>query len=374
MTEDVDGVTFTFTFRQKKEYKQRSGGARVISALFFMTLSLSRREFLAGLAAAPAFVSAYHERISSERKRVKIRDVQSMLMQGPGRNYTLVKITSDAGIAGIAEAYGSPGVGVKEQVLSLKEWLVGKDPLEIDKLYTDMGVGTRSLSGTRTDGSAHNLMRAVSGIEMALWDLAGKILDVPTWTLLGGKFRDKVRDESNRVLTTKELINIRTGFDNCRDAIGWDHDLTVHCHWEYDLRTSIQIAEAVETSKPVRLEDPLPVDYSESWKRLCAASRVPICMGENLARREGFKDFISSRRSASPTSRTCSDCRWPITTPAVRCARMHQHSGPLRFAITWHSKPSPVKATGWTRCCCWMARTSRMASSRRPKSPVWASS
>jgi len=48
-------------------------------------------------------------------------------------------------------------------VLSLKAWLVGKDPLEIDKLYTQMGEGTRDLSGTRTDGSAHNLMRAVSG-------------------------------------------------------------------------------------------------------------------------------------------------------------------------------------------------------------------
>ena len=78
-------------------------------------------------------------------------------------------------------------------MLSLKPWLVGKDPLEIDKLYTQMGEGSPSLSGTRTDGSAHNLMRAVSGIEMALWDLAGKILEVPTSTLLGGKFRDKVR-------------------------------------------------------------------------------------------------------------------------------------------------------------------------------------
>ena len=66
----------------------------------------------------------------------------------------------------------------------------------------------------------------------------------------------------------------------------------VHCHWEYDLRTSIQIADAVESIKPVWLEDPLPVDYSDSWKRLCESSKVPICMGENLARREGFKDFI----------------------------------------------------------------------------------
>ena len=303
----------------------------------------SRREILQSVAGAPllpVFFSAFHELAASERKRAKIRDLQVMILEGPGRTYTLVKITSDAGLYGIAEAYGTPGVGVKEQVLSLKPWLVGKDPLEIDKLYTQMGEGTRSLSGTRTDGSAHNLMRAVSGIEMALWDLAGKILEVPSSTLLGGRFRDKVRvydhaaprdmldkascadwaakakshpsgftchkfgfqnsdpatdkarDASNRVLTTKELINVRKGFENCREAVGWDHDLMAHCHWQYDLRTAIQIADAVESAKPVWLEDPLPVDYSSSWQRLCAASKVPICMGENLARREGFKDFI----------------------------------------------------------------------------------
>ncbi len=262
-----------------------------------------------------------------------------MMLEG-GRTYTLVKITADDGLFGIAEAYGSPGVGVKEQILSLKPWLVGKDPLEIDTLYVTMGEGTRNLSGTRTDGSAHNLIRAVSGIEMALWDLAGRILDVPTSTLLGGKFRDRVRvydhaapknmldkgackewaasvkahpagftshkfgfphtsltedpgrDPSNRMLSTRELINIQKGFENCREAIGWDHDIMVHCHWEYDLRTSIQIADAVESIKPLYLEDPLPVDYTDSWRRLCESTKVPICMGENLARREGFKDFI----------------------------------------------------------------------------------
>src|SRR5260370_37001308 len=66
----------------------------------------------------------------------------------------------------------------------------------------------------------------------------------------------------------------------------------VHCHWEYDLRTRIEIAAAVESRRPVWLEDPLPVDYSDSWRRLCASSPVPILTGENLARREGFKDFI----------------------------------------------------------------------------------
>src|SRR5436190_8046949 len=264
---------------------------------------LSRRRFLRGLGAAPfapAFLSSFHELAATERKRAKIRDVQVMVMQGPSRTYTLIKITSDAGLYGIAEGYGTPGVGVKEQVLSLKPWLIGKDPLEIDKLYTQMGAGTRDLSGTRTDGSAHNLMRAVSAIEMALWDLAGKTLEVPTSTLLGGRFREKVRvydhagprnqldkastsdwvakakahssgftchkfgmqtvetvaggaarggargsgagdgegggrsggrgnSDPTRMLSPKQLVTVQKGFENCREAMGWEHDIMVHC-------------------------------------------------------------------------------------------------------------------------------------------------
>ena len=288
---------------------------------------MRRREFL-----YLSTLSTFHKLTAADRGKTKIRDIQTMVIQGP-RTYTMVKVTSDAGIYGIGEAYGSPGVGVKEQILALKPELIGKDPLGIDAIYTGLG--------QRTDGSAHSLMRAVSGIEMALWDLAGKTLEVPVSTLLGGRFRDKVRmydhaapkemldpgscrewaqrvrsdpagftahkfgftrnkpdagdpgrDRANRLLSTAELTRIREGFENCREAIGYEHDLMVHCHWEYDLRTSIQIAEAVEGIRPLWLEDPMPPDYSDSWKRLCASSRVPICMGENLARRHQFKDFI----------------------------------------------------------------------------------
>lgn len=270
---------------------------------------------------------------AAEKGQHRIRDIQTMVLQG-GRTYLLVKVVADDGLFGIGEAYGTPGYGVREQIASLKPWLVGKDPLEIDKIYTTLGAGSANLAGTRTDGSAHGFMRAASGIEMALWDLAGKILGVPTSKLLGGRFRDRVRvydhsaprdmndkaacrewaakvkadpagftahkfgfahskaDPANRLLSTKELMRIREGFENVREAIGYDHDIMVHCHWEYDLRTSIQIAEAVAPIKPLWLEDPLGVDYSDSWKRLVASSTVPICMGENLARREGFKDFI----------------------------------------------------------------------------------
>jgi L-alanine-DL-glutamate epimerase-like enolase superfamily enzyme len=301
-------------------------------------MSLTRRRFATALAAAP-FLTRYHLLAEPERRRYKIRDIQSMVISGP-RTYTLVKITADNGVYGIGEAYGSPAIGVKEQILDLEPLLAGKDPLEIDAIYTHLGEGGKSLSGSRTDGSAHSLMRAASGIEMALWDLSGRLLGQPVTTLLGGHFRDRVRvydheaprnmldkascrewaakvkadksgftahkfgfphttqakdkgrDTGNRVLSTKEIIDVAQGFENCREAVGWDHDIMVHCHWEYDLRTSIQIAEAVAPMKPLWLEDPLEVDYSESWKRLVASSRVPICTGENLERRAGFKDFI----------------------------------------------------------------------------------
>jgi len=301
--------------------------------------NLSRRAFL-GRGMAASVLAGYYRLAAAQSRQLKIRDVRTMTVQGPSRTYVLVKVVADDGVQGVAEAYGTPAIGVKEQVLSMRPGLMGKDPLEVDSIYTFLDEHVRDLSGTRTDGSAHNLMRAASGIEMALWDLAGKALGVPTSTLLGGRFRQKVRvydhaaprnmldkascrewaqkvksdpagftahkfgfphtnpaadlarDPANRVLTTKELIEIRQGFENCREALGWDHDIMVHCHWEYDLRTAIQIAEAVEPIKPLWFEDPLQVEYSDAWTRLCQSVHVPICTGENLARRQGFKDFI----------------------------------------------------------------------------------
>lgn len=286
---------------------------------------------------------AYQVLSETEKGRQKIRDIKVMMLQG-ARSYTLVKVIAEDGLYGIGEAYGSPGAGVKEQIEAIKPSLIGQDPLAIDVIYTTMGQnpkpGTGWAGSSRTDGSAHALMRAASGIEMALWDLAGKILGVSSTVLLGGKFRDKVRvydharprdlldrasceawalqvkenptgitchkfgfshttpetdagrDLANRVLTVRELRQIEEGFANCREALGWDHDIMVHCHWEYDVRTAIQIAEAVAPIKPLWLEDAMIVNHSESWKRLTANSPVPICTGENLWRRHEFADFI----------------------------------------------------------------------------------
>jgi len=306
-----------------------------------MSKNQNRRDFFTSLAGISAItmLSPFQTLMATERNKVVITDIKTMLFKGPtttymkGRTYTLVKVETDAGLYGIAEAYGTPGLGIKEAIHGLKNIFIGKDPIQIDRLY----------SGYRyTDGSAHAQQRAMSGIEMALWDLAGKILDVPTHSLMGGKFRDKVRlydhhvpvdyndkiackdwadavkerpngitihklgvtrtnatndfgyDPSNRHLSSKGMRLLLEGYENVRDAIGWDHDLLIGCHWEFDLRTSIDLARGLESVKPLWLEDPLPVPYSESWKRLVQMSPVPICTGENWTRRSEALPFIKN--------------------------------------------------------------------------------
>jgi L-alanine-DL-glutamate epimerase-like enolase superfamily enzyme len=262
----------------------------------------SRRRLLK-TAGGAALLSGF--RALAETARTKLIDIQTMTLTGP-RTYVLVKVVADNGHYGVAEAYGLPSIGVKEQIEALKPLLVGKDPLEIDAIYTFMGIGGRELSGTLLGGRFRDKVRVYDHAsprdmldKASCREWAAKIKADPSgFTAHKIGFRhtdpatDSARDLGNRVLTTKELMEIAQGFENCREAIGWDHDLMVHCHWEYDLRTSIQLADAVAPIKPLWLEDPLPVDYSESWRRLCASSRVPICTGENLERRAGFKDFI----------------------------------------------------------------------------------
>lgn len=302
------------------------------------------------LAGASAFGAFGTFADAAERVRAKISDVQWMELQGPARTYIYVRILTDTGEYGIAEGYGKPNIGLPEQIEYLKPQLIGKDPLEIDRIYTFLGQGARALSGSRTDGSAHNQMRLASCIDMALWDLAGKLLGQPTTVLLGGKFRDRVRlydhsrpanmmdkgacrewaaqarehpsgfnahkmsiprtavaftepgnrmpdpnhDPSNREVTTRELMMIGQSFENVREAIGWDHDIMVHAHWEFNLESSIQIAKILEPMRPLFFEDPLHVHYSDSWKRLVAESPVPILTGENLVGRTGFQPFFEN--------------------------------------------------------------------------------
>src|SRR5215203_469700 len=144
---------------------------------------MDRRGFLK---AAGGSLFALNQAAAQLRGKVKITDVKCMIVRGTW-DWNLVRVDTDAGIYGIGEAYW--GFGVKDLILNqLKPLVVGEDPFNVDKLYTKMlmrSAGQGALAGIT--------VTAASGVEIALWDLAGRLLQTPTCNLLGGRFRDKVR-------------------------------------------------------------------------------------------------------------------------------------------------------------------------------------
>ena len=153
---------------------------------------ISRRQFLrtsssaAMLASMPGLPQILRAapQAESELGKVKITDVQTATIRFR-YDMHLVKVITDAGVYGIGEAYNR--AGVLDHIQSIKRQIIGQDPLMVDVLTQkmfDSGVGQGSHSGSLTG--------AIAGIETALWDVAGKILNVPVYALLGGRFRDKI--------------------------------------------------------------------------------------------------------------------------------------------------------------------------------------
>ena len=297
---------------------------------------MHRRSFLKTLAAAaPVATAVPFLKIASaqDRGKVKITDVKVMRIRERG-TYTLIKVETDAGVYGVGEARPDiTGLGVKDAVLNaFRRMLIGQDPFDIDRLTTQMMWRVSYLGGNH--GVA---VHAVTGIEIALWDLTGKLLGMPVRKILaGGAFTDKVRaywtsqprnaldpasckewvdyikgsvqkwtaakcfrilsrpggEALNRRLSNEELDKMVQGFTNIREAVGPYFEIIVHCHWEFDIADSLRLARAVEKIRPWWLEDPMPPNYNDTWVKLTAASPVPISTGENLYTRHDYLPFI----------------------------------------------------------------------------------
>src|SRR4051812_13604468 len=118
---------------------------------------------------------------------MKITTIETHLVSMGHRNIPYVKVNTDEGIYGIGEAYScGPDKATVETIHDFEEWLVGRDPRDIEGLYHLMYAGSRFPGGSIVNA-------AISGIEHALWDIAGKAAGLPVYRLVGGKCRDKVR-------------------------------------------------------------------------------------------------------------------------------------------------------------------------------------
>ncbi len=252
---------------------------------------------------------------------MKITEIKTFLMQAgtPGagawssdsgakaragsRNWLFVQVHTDAGIHGTGECSGWPRV-VETAVNDLASLLIGEDPAHIERLWQRMmgAMNAHGMSGVVGAG-------AMSGLEMALWDIKGKALGTPVWNLLGGKVRDRVRlyahagtPERAKELVARGFTAIKTGgvagtvekVAAIRAAVGDAVDLMADLAGPPWLtpKDAIALGRALETYKLLFFEDPVAPEFPDGLKRVQDAIDIPIAAGERFATLWGLRPLI----------------------------------------------------------------------------------
>ncbi|WP_299602861.1 mandelate racemase/muconate lactonizing enzyme family protein [uncultured Aquimarina sp.] len=233
------------------------------------------------------------------------------------RRICIVKITSDSGHVGWGEGYGPANV-LKAGIDYLAPYLIGKNPLETETLWDLMY--RRTLDYARKG----IFVAAISAIDVALWDLKGKILELPVYTLLGGKKRDFITPyatglyfTNNNNLTESlsveakqyadlgyKAIKMKVGFTiekdiehvkAIREAIGPDIALMIDANHAYNLKEAIQLALAVEQYDISWFEEPLSPEYYGQFEELRKRTSIPIAAGECEYLRYGFQTLLDAK-------------------------------------------------------------------------------
>ena len=286
----------------------------------------------------------YDDTPAREGPTPEITDIETLVIDG-NFPWTIVRVEADDGTVGIGEAYPSPGV---HEIITdyLRPVLVGEVPLDVERLYNLM---RESLSGRGSQWGVGTI--AISGVEIALWDLAGKLLGQPVWQLLGGKMRDEIMvyadchageamvesAEEGQEETTYDpeayaraaRMAVDDGFDLVKfdldvpsgrdlnresrhfdppevehkrrvveavtDEVGTDAEVAVDLHWNFSVETAERICRAVEPYDLAWVEDPLPPENTEAMRELKRRVDVTLLTGENRYGRHGFRDLIDDQ-------------------------------------------------------------------------------
>lgn len=241
-------------------------------------------------------------------------------------NTVIVKITTEDGTFGYGEIGPIHGGGIpifKAMVdHKLAGLLMGEDVFDRERLYEKMlGRGTSSYSL----GQKGAIVSAVAGVDIALWDVAGKLLETPVYKLLGGRTHEKIPayasgffGKDGRALTSAESadeaksyadqgfkgVKMKVGFghkqDMCnleavRNALGPDLGIMVDANQSYSYHDVMKIAHDLAAFDLTFLEEPLPINDIDAMAALVKAVAVPIAAGENYYTRFEFRDILVKR-------------------------------------------------------------------------------
>ncbi|TCI90403.1 mandelate racemase/muconate lactonizing enzyme family protein [Tenacibaculum sp. M341] len=228
----------------------------------------------------------------------------------------VVKITASNGQYGWGEGYG-PAPILKAGVDFLKSHLIGKNPLENEVIWNHLYRKTLDYARRGV------LVASISAIDIALWDLKGKILNLPVSTLLGGAFRDKIKpyatglyfmDPDNpakhfkeeaesyvkqgfKAIKMKVGLGIEEDYKNVkkvREIIGDDIQLMVDSNHAYSLREATILANKIEPFNISWFEEPISPEFYKQYKELREKTSIPISGGECEYLRYGFHQLFQN--------------------------------------------------------------------------------
>lgn len=274
---------------------------------------------------------------------VRITGLETAVIEG-NFDWNYVRIHTDAGVSGLGESYR--GSSITDIMREMKPILEGENPMDVERLFRRMIQETSGHGGT-----TGKVITAASGIEIALWDIVGKVTELPVYQLLGGKYRDRIRlyvdchagrgyetDETGYAVEHEEEVyapesyadvarevvdrgfsalkfDLDTPMDNhpdpvngrvsnaslthkrnvvaaVRDAVGPDIDIAFDCHWDYSLDSAKRLARSLEPYDLMWLEDLVPPENMEIQRTIARATQTPLATGENRFRVHEFKTLL----------------------------------------------------------------------------------
>jgi L-alanine-DL-glutamate epimerase-like enolase superfamily enzyme len=249
-------------------------------------------------------------------------------------NMCLVEIDTDAGITGLGEAKAAVGnLGNYAAIVTLirEEFapvLIGRDPRDITGAWDLLYNGTRAHYAARegrtfpTIGRRGVTLSAVSGVDIALWDILGRSLDVPLWRLMGGRYRDRVpayasggwapvggigKQMLQYVERGHRAVKMRVGLQDAsvddsaarvaeaRETLGPGVGIMVDAHGTWSVREAQRFARKVEAYDLAWLEEPVSPDNLAGQAEVRAATDIPIAAGESEQTRFAFREMLDAR-------------------------------------------------------------------------------
>ena len=247
---------------------------------------------------------------------MKITSIECLILEG---EYPFVLVHTDDGLTGIGECFRRQPSVTKSMIDDIiAPSIIGKNPVETDARYRDM---IHSANALEIGGAA---WIAIAGLDIALWDLKGKLLNQPIYELLGGKVRDSVpvyASSMKRDLTPYEEAVRATGLvekgykgyklhsavpgkmddsadqtiktvTEVRKAVGDDIDILVDVNGAYSIHHSIEIGKKLEDLGVFHFEEPRPHYDLEGLSKISDALTIPIASGEMIFSPYEYRDLI----------------------------------------------------------------------------------